>query len=68
VIVPCLADPVLAATEYVTVPLPVPLVPNVIVIHWLLLAAVHAQPELVVTLMEPVAAPPGMVRFVGVIA
>src|SRR5262249_51591446 len=43
VIVPLRAAPVFAATEYVTVPLPVPLLPAVIVIHDALLAAVHAH-------------------------
>lgn len=35
--------PVLAVTEYPTIPLPVPLLPEVIVIHEALLVAVHEQ-------------------------
>ena len=40
---------VLAATEYATVPDPLPLAPEVIVIQETPLDAVHAQPERVVT-------------------
>jgi hypothetical protein len=46
---------VLAATLYATVPLPVPLVPEVIVIQLALLAPVHVQPVPAVTVTEPVA-------------
>jgi hypothetical protein len=48
--------PVFAATEYPTVPLPLPLAPDVIVIHDAELDAVHAQPVVVVTLTDPVEA------------
>jgi hypothetical protein len=56
VIVPVLwVVDVLAETEYVTVPLPVPLVPEVMVIHDALLAAVQVQlPDEAVTLTLPV--------------
>jgi hypothetical protein len=43
--VPLRAAPVLAAIVKLTVPLPLPLVPAVIVSHVALLVAVHAQPE-----------------------
>ena len=46
VMVPVLAGPVLAATEYPTVPLPVPDEPDVMVIQVLFDAAVHEQAEL----------------------
>jgi hypothetical protein len=48
-----LDDPVLADTEYFTVPLPVPLLPEVIVIHDEPLA-VQVQPLWVVTATFPV--------------
>jgi hypothetical protein len=44
---------VLAATVNETVPLPLPLVPEVIVMKAVLLAAVHAQPVSVVTATLP---------------
>src|SRR5687768_2387332 len=44
--------PVFAATEYVTVPLPEPEDPEVIVIHEVEVEAVHEQPACVVTTME----------------
>ena len=47
---------VLAAMEYPTLPLPLPLAPPVIVIQDALLVAVHAQPASEVTETEPVAA------------
>ena len=50
--VPVRALPVFAATEYVTAPFPVPLLPLVTVIHVTLLAAVHAQVFPVMTLTE----------------
>jgi len=53
VIVPVRCGPVLAATENCVTPLPVPLAPLLIVIQASLLAAVHAQPVTVVTLIEP---------------
>jgi len=54
VMVPERAAPVFAGTLYATVPLPVPLVPDVIVIHESMLDAiqVHVDPALTVT--EPV--------------
>ena len=48
--------PVFAATEYSTVPLPLPLLPDVIVIQLALLAAVQVQPVPAVTATLPVAA------------
>ena len=50
------APPVFAATEYVTVPFPLPLAPDVTVMNEALLVAVHAQPEDAVT--ATVAVPP----------
>ena len=43
IMVPVLSASLLAATLYVTVPVPVPLLPEVIVIHESLLAAVQEQ-------------------------
>ena len=51
-----LLEPVFAATEYSTVPLPLPLLPDVIVIQLTLLAAVQVQPVPAVTATLPVAA------------
>ena len=67
--VPLRAPAVLAATLYVTVPLPVPLAPAVIVSHaGLLLDAVHVHPELVDTAtVRPVAAAALADRVVGLI-
>jgi hypothetical protein len=48
---------VLAATEQFTEPLPVPLLPEVIVIQDAPLLAVQEHPLCVVTLMVPVVAP-----------
>jgi hypothetical protein len=48
---------VLAATEQLTTPLPVPLLPEVIVIQGAPLVAVQVHPLCVVTLMFPVVAP-----------
>jgi hypothetical protein len=45
---------VFAATEYPTVPLPLPLLPEVIVIQAALLAAVQVQPVGAVTVTLPV--------------
>ena len=45
-----------AATAYATVPLPLPLLPEVIVIQATLLLAVQAQPDAVVTFSVPVVA------------
>jgi len=50
------ADPVLAATLYVTVPLPLPLAPAPTVSHAALLVAVQLQPLAAVTVTVPVAA------------
>jgi hypothetical protein len=56
---------VFAATEYATVPLPVPFVPAVTVIHGVLLAAVHAhEPAFAVT--DTVPAPPAAVGELAV--
>jgi hypothetical protein len=52
-----------------TVPLPLPLAPLVIVSHEVaLLTAVHAQPPAAVTAVEPVAPPNAMEALVGAIA
>ena len=59
--------PVLAATLYATVPGPVPLGTEVIVIHGTLLTAVHAQPDVVPTAMVPLPAVDPNVEFAGVI-
>jgi hypothetical protein len=48
--------------------LPVPLDPEVIVIHAALLVAVHAQPAVVVTLTAPVLLPAPTELLVGFIA
>lgn len=50
--VPVRAGPVLAAIEKATVPLPLPLAPDVMVSQDALLVAVHAQPLPVVMLTE----------------
>jgi hypothetical protein len=54
VMVPERAAPVFAATLYATVPLPVLLVPDVIVIHEALLDAVQAHVDPALTATEPV--------------
>ena len=51
---------VLPATEKLTVPLPVPLAPDVIVTKAALGTAVHGQVDVVVTVIEPV--PPAAVN------
>ena len=56
---------VLAAIEQFTVPLPVPLLPEVIVIQDAPLVAVHEHPLCVVTLMLPVVAPAPTDALVG---
>jgi hypothetical protein len=61
-------DDALAATAYATVPLPVPLLPDVIVIHETLLVAVQLQPVVVMTLALPLPPPPAMLCDVGLIA
>ena len=59
VIVPGRAPPEVDAAVYCTVPLPVPLAPDVMVIHEALLVAVHAQPlpPVTATLPDPPDAP-----------
>ncbi len=52
-------------TEYVTVPLPVPLAPPVIVAQPTAELAVHAQPACVVTATDPVDAGEPTVALVG---
>src|SRR5882672_4572781 len=52
--------PVLAATVYVTVPKPLPLMPELIVIHPAPLAALQVQPVVVVTVIVPL--PPRFVK------
>jgi hypothetical protein len=61
VIVPLREGPLLAATVYWTVPLPLPLAPVVIVIQASLLVAVQAQPLVTITLTEFV--PPDEMKF-----
>ena len=58
---------VLAATEYVTVPAPVPEVPEVRVIQPELAAAAQAQPTGAVTVIVPVSALALCVRLDGAI-
>jgi uncharacterized membrane protein len=65
VIVPVRAGPVLAAAEKLTVPLPVPVAPAVMVIQASLLVAVQAQPAAAVTLVEPAPPAAAMVWLVG---
>lgn len=66
VIAPVRRAPVLfAATEKLTVPLPLPLAPDVIVIHGALLTAVHAQPTGALTLEVPLPPPAGNEWFIG---
>jgi hypothetical protein len=48
-----LAAPLLDTTVYATVPLPVPLLPDVMVIHDTPLDAAHKHPLWVVTVMLP---------------
>jgi hypothetical protein len=55
-----LATPLLDVTEYATVPLPVPLLPDVMVIHGTPLEADQAHPLWVVTVMLP--DPPEVVK------
>jgi hypothetical protein len=65
--VPVRAAPVLAATVNVIDPLPLPVAPEVTVIHGTLLAAVHAHPPAVVT-VTGVPAPPAAAMFWFVIS
>ena len=60
-IVPVRVDAGPAATEYVTVPFPVPLVPDVIRMKLSLALAVHVHPEGVITPTEP--DPPAALKF-----
>ncbi len=65
-IVPSRRSPRLADTRHATVPLPLPLVPDVIVIHDVLVDAVHAQPAGAVTLTgEPGPASSSTVSLFG---
>ena len=52
--VPVRAGPVVAAAANVTVPAPLPLAPDVMVIHGALLDAVQAHPAAALTLTVPV--------------
>jgi hypothetical protein len=58
---------VFAATLKPTGPFPVPLAPDVMVIHELLLAAVHVQPPPAVTVTVPVLAPAATLSLDGAI-
>jgi hypothetical protein len=60
--VPVRATPVFAATLYETLPFPVPLAPEVMVIHRTFEVATQLQPELPVTVTVPVVAA-DVVRF-----
>ena len=62
---PLREDPVLGSTVYLTVPLPVPLLPLLISIHELLLDAVQPQPVPVVTSTFPVSPPDPTLSLVG---
>lgn len=66
--VPLRLAPVFAATVKLTVPLPLPLLPALIVIQLSLLVAVHVQPAVVVIFELPL--PPAAVKVcvVGAIA
>ena len=64
---PVRAAPVLAAALKVTVPLPVPAAPAVIVTQAALLVAVHAQPARDVTPVVPVPPAAGKFWLVGLI-
>jgi hypothetical protein len=59
---------VLAATVKLTVPLPVPLAPCVIVTHDAVLAAVHAQPAPAVTVTLPEPPPAAILVLCGAMA
>jgi hypothetical protein len=65
--VPVRAAPVFAATLKPTDPLPVPAAPDVTVSHTELLAAVHVQAAVVVTVSVPVLAVAGTLSDVGAI-
>jgi hypothetical protein len=65
VMVPERAAPVFAATLYATVPVPVPLVPDVSVIQEALLVAVQAHELEALTRPDPAAADDGAELLVG---
>ena len=65
--VPDRVPPVVEAAVYCTVPLPLPLAPEPIVIQGALLVAVHAQPAAVVTATLPVPPPAATVAAPGAI-
>ena len=67
VTVPVRKAPVLAATVYATLPFPVPVAPDVTVIHDALLLAVQIQPAAVVTPTVPDAPVAAMLWSVGAI-
>ncbi len=62
------ADEVLATTEYVTVPLPLPRTPAVMVSHSESLEAIHAQPDGEATFTLPVPPPAETDADAGVIS
>ncbi len=64
VIVPVRAEPVFAVTENETVPFPVPLAPDVMVIQGTLLTAVHVQPAAEIILKLPFPPVAGIVALV----
>ena len=63
--VPARAPPVLTAALNATVPLPVPLAPDVIVIHPTLAVAAQVQLPAAVTATVPVAPEPATLTLVG---
>jgi hypothetical protein len=65
VIVPVLAGPVLAWTEYETVPPPFPFAPDVTLIHESLLTAVQVHPAVVVTSKFPFPPAAEILELVG---
>jgi hypothetical protein len=65
VIVPDRWPPAVAGALYCTVPLPVPLAPELIVSHEALLVAVHEQPAPAVTATVPAHPADGMLAVVG---
>jgi len=65
VIEPDLAGPVLASIENDTDPFPLPLASAVMDIHVSLFTAVHAQPDVAVTLKPPVPAPAVKLALLG---
>ena len=63
--VPDRAAPEVDATVYCTVPLPLPVAPDVTVSHGTLLVVVHAHPAPAVTVTLPVAPPAGALALDG---